>query len=334
MKKGLVSVITPCFNTGDYLHWLLDSVLEQTYPYIQMIVVDDGSTDNSRQIIESYVPKFNDRGYSLEYVYQENQGQSAAIQTGLDYVKGEFLVWPDSDDYYASPCAIERMVDALVNSPAEYAMVRTQENIVYDSDRDKVICVNGTLANEYEPKDLFEDCLFVKNNFYFCSGAYMLRMEEFENSTELPIFTSKDAGQNWQLLLPMLYKYRCMTILEPLYNVVDRISSHSRGSVDTDEKWLIRRDTYCDTIVGTLDRIKGMPDDERSEYKRKIREIYFFEKLDFCLNKGYNKKVKSILKSDISDFRIGKKYRLKIILSQIHLYPVYKLYAKIRRRIG
>ena len=71
MKKGLVSVITPCFNTGDYLHWLLDSVLEQTYPYIQMIVVDDGSTDNSRQIIESYVPKFNDRGYSLEYVYQE-----------------------------------------------------------------------------------------------------------------------------------------------------------------------------------------------------------------------------------------------------------------------
>ena len=162
----------------------------------------------------------------------------------------------------------------------------------------------------------------------------MLRMEEFENSTELPIFTSKDAGQNWQLLLPMLYKYRCMTILEPLYNVVDRISSHSRGSVDPDEKWLIRRDAYCDTIVGTLDRIKGMPDDERSEYKRKIREIYFFEKLDFCLNKGYNKKVKSILKSDISDFRIGKKYRLKIILSQIHLYPVYKLYAKIRRRIG
>ena len=97
---------------------------------------------------------------------------------------------------------------------------------------------------------------------------------------------------------------------------------------------LIRRDTYCDTIVGTLDRIKGMPDDERSEYKRKIREIYFFEKLDFCLNKGYNKKVKSMIESDISDFRIGKKYRLKIILSQIHLYPVYKLYAKIRRRIG
>ena len=88
MKKGLVSVITPCFNTGDYLHWLLDSVLEQTYPYIQMIVVDDGSTDNSRQIIESYVPKFNDRGYSLEYVYQENQGQSAAIQNRAGLCKG------------------------------------------------------------------------------------------------------------------------------------------------------------------------------------------------------------------------------------------------------
>lgn len=332
--KGLVSVITPCYNTGKYIHRLLDSVLSQTYPYIQMIVVDDGSTDNSKHVVEKYIPLFERRGYQLSYVYQNNQGQSVAIQTGLDYVDGEFLVWPDSDDFYASKDTIKRMVNVLKGAPDEIGIVRTQENLVEDGNFDHIIGVFGRNAKEVESFELFEDCLYASNQYFFCPGAYMARMKCLLQSTSLPIFTSKDAGQNWQLMLPILYRYRCMTILEPLYNVVERKASHSRGSVDTDEKWLKRRDTYRDTIVGTLDRIKGMPDDERSEYKRRIREIYFFEKLDFCLNKGYNKRVKSMIESEISDFRIGKKYKLKIFLSQIHLYRIYKLCARIRRKIG
>ena len=55
MQKGLVSIITPCYNTGKIIHRLLDSILEQDYPFIEMLVVDDGSTDNSKQIAEEYL---------------------------------------------------------------------------------------------------------------------------------------------------------------------------------------------------------------------------------------------------------------------------------------
>lgn len=62
MTKGLVSVITPCYNGGMLIHRLLDSILKQDYSMIEMYVVDDGSKDNTRSVIESYIDCFADKG--------------------------------------------------------------------------------------------------------------------------------------------------------------------------------------------------------------------------------------------------------------------------------
>ena len=108
MSQDLVSILTPCYNTGKYIHRLLDSVLSQTYSAIEMIVVDDGSTDNSKDIIKSYIPKFEARGYELKYLYQENSGQSVAIQKGLHLVNvwgiersGLLVGWSDVVKHFA-----------------------------------------------------------------------------------------------------------------------------------------------------------------------------------------------------------------------------------------
>jgi glycosyltransferase involved in cell wall biosynthesis len=101
MEENLVSLLTPMYNTDKYIHRLLDSVLSQDYPSIEMIIIDDGSTDNSKDIVKSYIQPFAEKGYTLKYVYQENQGQSVAIKNGLQLISGEFLAWPDSDDFYA-----------------------------------------------------------------------------------------------------------------------------------------------------------------------------------------------------------------------------------------
>ena len=66
--RPLVSVLTPCYNSADFLHRLLDSILEQDYPSIEMYAIDDGSTDRTRQVIQTYIPVFQQRGYSLKYV--------------------------------------------------------------------------------------------------------------------------------------------------------------------------------------------------------------------------------------------------------------------------
>lgn len=147
MKSNLVSIITPAFNTGKYIGSLLDSVLIQSYPNIEMIVVDDGSTDNTASIIKEYINKFDEKGYTLKYIFQENSGQSQAVSTGLEYINGEYLVWPDSDDFYASSEAIFKMVAQFEKLDDSFAMVRTQVSVISDDIPPRKLYINGFLEN-------------------------------------------------------------------------------------------------------------------------------------------------------------------------------------------
>lgn len=288
MQKDLVSILTPCYNTGKYIHRLLDSVLSQTYPSIEMIVIDDGSTDDSYDIVCEYISRFSGRGFSLSCVKQSNSGQSVAINNGLKLVRGEYLVWPDSDDFYASRYAIEKMVNKLKNSSSEFAMVRTQERLVDEDDLKRELRIYGLRANEKESSNLFYDCLFNTPGFYFVSGAYMIKMKALLKTNGLSIYTEKNAGQNWQLLLPILYSYRCLTIKEALYTVLVRGDSHSRGQYSGYENKVVRLNSYLRTILGTLDRMFLLPDDKRETLKKRIHVQYIrkFIFLDYEFRKN------------------------------------------------
>lgn len=90
-----VSVIVPVYNTEKYIRECIESILTQTYPEIQIILVDDGSTDHSLDICKEYEGK----NTNIEVYHQENKGVSAARNTGLKHVKGEYIFFVDSDDY-------------------------------------------------------------------------------------------------------------------------------------------------------------------------------------------------------------------------------------------
>ena len=108
--QDLVSIISPCYNGERYLVPFLDSVFAQTYSLIELILVDDASVDHTQDIVKSYIPLFQSRGYTLTYLRQEeNKGQAAAINTGLKFVSGEYLSWMDSDDILY-PEAIEKKI--------------------------------------------------------------------------------------------------------------------------------------------------------------------------------------------------------------------------------
>lgn len=284
MEKSLVSVVTPCYNTGSYIGRLLESVLQQTYPNIEMFVIDDGSSDNSVDVVESYKQKFQDRGYSLTLVSQKNSGQSVAIREGMKLIRGKYFVWPDSDDYYASPNAIARMVEAFIQLGDEYGLVRTQENLLEDETFKIIGCNGANVKANYDKIQLFEDCLFCQHSFYFCPGAYMADFEKLKISTSLDIYTDKNAGQNWQLMLPLLYNYKCFTIQEPLYNVVVRLASHSRGQYNGYEKTKIKLNSYEQTIHETLKRIKGISSLDKKRYSKEIRKKYCKERILLSFN--------------------------------------------------
>ena len=89
-KADLVSVVIPCYNHARFLDQAVESVLAQSYPNIEIIVLDDGSTDNTAEVARRYS--------SVRYVYQENAGLSSARNSGLRQSRGEFLVFLDADD--------------------------------------------------------------------------------------------------------------------------------------------------------------------------------------------------------------------------------------------
>lgn len=104
-----IDIIIPCYNGARYLRETLNSALAQTYKPVRILVVDDGSTDSSRRIVESYGPL-------VHYLYKENGGQASARNLGIANTEGEYLCLLDADDLLA-PEMIERLVAKLENNP-------------------------------------------------------------------------------------------------------------------------------------------------------------------------------------------------------------------------
>ena len=92
-----ISVIIPIYNTEKYLKNCLDSILNQTYQNLEIILVDDGSTDNSKKIVDDYAKKDK----RIKAIHQKNQGQSTARNNGLEIATGDFISFIDSDDAIA-----------------------------------------------------------------------------------------------------------------------------------------------------------------------------------------------------------------------------------------
>ena len=112
MKNPKVTIIIPVFNTAQYLSTCLNSVISQTYQNLEIIVIDDGSTDTSPNIISEYAKKDN----RIKIITQKNQGQSTARNTGLKNARGDYVSFIDSDDK-VSNTFIEQLLQPYLNHP-------------------------------------------------------------------------------------------------------------------------------------------------------------------------------------------------------------------------
>ena len=109
MKEPLISIIMPSYNQGPYLAEALDSVLAQTYPHWECIIVDDGSQDNTAEVAKAYCAK----DPRIHYIYQENSGVSNARNNGISQSKGEYILPLDGDDKIA-PTFLELTLQEIV----------------------------------------------------------------------------------------------------------------------------------------------------------------------------------------------------------------------------
>ena len=130
-----VSIIIPTYNYAEYIQKAIDSVLAQTYKNCEIIVVDDGSTDNTQEIIEN---KYKNK---VRYYYQENKGAPAARNKGIKKSKGEYLSFLDADDYLTES-SIENRLTVLEQNKSiawvysKWLYLDTQGNIIFNAFRD------------------------------------------------------------------------------------------------------------------------------------------------------------------------------------------------------
>ena len=271
----LVSLITPCLNGEKFVHRLLDSVLEQSYDEIEHIFIDDGSTDRTAQIVKAYIPKYEERGKRLVYYYQKNSKAAAALNNGLKLITGDFISWPDSDDYYSSKDSIEIMVKTIQGLSEDYGMVRCDAILVEEDTLSPIAKFSDNKPNAAK-EDLFEDCILEKS-FWYTPGCYLTTRTVIDDVIlNREIFVNNDV-QNWQMYLPILYKYKCYYIDQPLHCYLVRRSSYCHQVIPFDVA-LKRTYIHEEIIRATLSRIK-MDSKSEEEYVLQITRKYLLKRL-------------------------------------------------------
>lgn len=195
---GMVSVIIPNYNHARYLSDAIDSILAQTYSNYEILVIDDGSTDNSREVAAQYGDKIN-------YIYKDNAGLSAARNTGIRRSKGEFIALLDADDMY-QPEFMQTLVQVL----------KTRKAV------DGVYCGYQFYTDEGEPMSQIENRVFPDDQMYktFWGANYwvpecvIMRRKCYE--TAGPYDESLRALEDWDVWLRILAQHRVTGLTDVL----------------------------------------------------------------------------------------------------------------------
>lgn len=189
--KPLVSVIIPNYNYANYVREAIDSVLDQTYENVEIIVVDDGSKDGSKEILESY-------GNKIKAVFQENAGVSKARNNGVEQSKGEYLAFLDADDIWL-PEKIEKQVE-LFEKDKSLGLVH-----VGVEDIDKNGDVIETILNGLSGSVSHEFLLFERAVVLGGGSGMMIPRKVFDNigGFDLELLTSAD----WDICYHICRRY-------------------------------------------------------------------------------------------------------------------------------
>lgn len=166
----LVSLLSPCYNVEKFLPQCLDSIINQTYSNLQIVLIDDGSKDDTWRVMQDYAGKDN----RIEIYHQENQGVAATRNHLLDKVKGDYVLFVDSDDWI-EPDMVEFLVGKALTYNVEMVFCG---NVINDTppaseyneelwSQDKVVkeflrhvSINGSLWNKLTKVSLFHNVKF------------------------------------------------------------------------------------------------------------------------------------------------------------------------------
>ena len=215
MEKPLVTLLLPCYNCEKTLDRFMRSVISESYRPLELICIDDGSTDDTAKLLKNFETILKESGVQYTVVTQENIGLGGAIQTGLLHAHGDFLCWADPDDFLL-PGSVEKRATYLLQHPACGAV--SSDAFVFD-ESDLKMPLYREAARFSHRFELMQFWYLLRGEGMVCAGCHMIRMRCFDEAVPNRMIYPARRGQNYQLMLPVCYKFPHTFLDEPLYGL-------------------------------------------------------------------------------------------------------------------
>lgn len=248
-----VSLVVPCYDVEKYFETFLRSVLDQDWPDLEVILVNDGANVATSDALRAAVAPLEAKGWTVKLIEQKNRGLGGAVDAGLKHVSGEFLMWPDPDDWLL-PGSIARRVELMRENP-DMGLLRSNAQLFIEARQE----FDGHfMPTDLPPRlvpDLFEN--FVFQRLFYAPVCHFVRSAMFlEVHPDRSIWFSKASSQNFQLLVPLVEAFPVLQVHEPLAVYRVREDSRSRSQLRSHEKLMGRHEQLYELTVHTLPKLR------------------------------------------------------------------------------
>lgn len=177
----LFSVIIPVHNREKYIKDTLRSVVGQDYRPLQLILVDNNSTDNSIAEAKKYLLPYQDENFIVTYTNEEKTGACAARNKGVTLTKAPYMMFLDDDDMLSSFCAISQVVEHFENSGADIVGFKAQHYYSYKKKRTRHYSFTSDIKEQILHCMLSTQCYAVKRTFYDKTGGWDERIRRWQD---------------------------------------------------------------------------------------------------------------------------------------------------------
>lgn len=318
-----ISLIIPVYNVEKYLRECIDSVVNQNYDKLEIIIINDGSTDNSEEIIQEYLKKYQ----NIKYIKQENKGLSEARNVGIKYATGKYMMFLDSDDYLEIGC-IKKICQKIKEKDSDI-IIYGYKNIYEDLENikgNKIVYKNIDENKIYNGKYVSEKILLNEIGGFACNKIFK---KEYLEKNKL-IFEPNRYIEDFYPVFKQIYNCgKIVFINEAFYNYRQRatsITNNKNEKLLNDYIYSIEQILYY-IKKNNINYNKSILDTFKMNSFNAILDMFYNSYKDNKLyktfyNKGYNK-YEPTFKELTNNKYLEKKSKLSMLLWKLRVYHIF-----------
>lgn len=303
-QEEVVSIIIPAYNVENYIVRTIESCINQTYKRVEILIIDDGSLDNTSRVIQKYMLKDG----RIRYFYQKNSGVSKARNNGILCANGKYVVFLDSDDWLEKD-AIEYLIYYQKKYKECFVTVNRQ-CIELDG---QILKEKNKLFNEQTKILKVEELLenFIENNYSVSSSCYKLYSREILLKNRIRFRENIFHGEDGLFVFEYLFQVdKVLYSNKPLWNILERPDSASR------EKKFNRK---LFTVITAVEKMLELSEGNKN-LEKKIKAylvlrtigVYLKGILSNSLEKEEEQRLKKIMLDYRKEFLTEVKFKEKI----------------------